>query len=126
MKIQTNLIAILAASLIVAAAAGFGMDAPSEMEPAVGLKMAMRKLWEAHITFTRNYIISALADLPDGDAVAKRLLKNQDDIGDAIKPCYGDDAGKKLSALLRDHILIATEVIPAAKGRAQSSVKAAG
>ena len=47
------------------------------MEPATGLKMAMRQLWEEHITFTRNYIISALADLPDGDAVAKRLLKNQ-------------------------------------------------
>ena len=75
----------------------------------------MRKLWEDHITYTRNYIISAVADLPDADAIAKRLLKNQDDIGDAIKPYYGDDAGKKLTALLRDHILIATEVVSAAK-----------
>lgn len=84
-------------------------------DPAVELKMEMRKLWEDHITYTRNYIISALADLPDGDAVATRLLKNQDDIGDAIKPYYGDAAGKKLSVLLRDHILIATEVVKAAK-----------
>lgn len=79
------------------------------------VRSATRKLWEDHITYTRNYIISALAGLPDGDAVAQRLLKNQDDIGDAIKPFYGDDAGKKLSALLRDHILIATEVVKAAK-----------
>ena len=83
---------------------------------AVETKMAMRKLWEDHITYTRNYIISALADLPDGDAVAQRLLKNQDDIGDAIKPFYGADAGNKLAALLRDHITIATEVVKAAKG----------
>lgn len=81
----------------------------------VELRMAMRKLWEDHITYTRNYIISALADLPDRDAVAKRLLKNQDDIGNAIKPYYGADAGKELASLLRDHILIATEVVKAAR-----------
>jgi hypothetical protein len=75
----------------------------------------MRKLWEDHITYTRNYIISALADLGDKDAVAKRLLKNQDDIGNAIKPYYGNDAGDKLAALLREHILIATKVVEAAK-----------
>jgi len=82
---------------------------------AVEVRMAMRKLWEEHIVYTRNYIVSALADLPDGDAVAQRLLKNQDDIGNAIKPYYGEAAGNKLAALLRDHITIATEVVKAAK-----------
>ena len=82
---------------------------------AVDLKMEMRKLWEDHITYTRNYIISSLAGLEDTGKVAERLLKNQDDIGDAIKPIYGPDAGKKLAALLRDHILVATEVVTAAK-----------
>jgi len=82
---------------------------------AVEVKMAMRKLWEDHITCTRNYIISELAGFPDRDAVAQRLLRNQDDIGNAIKPYYGDAAGKKLSVLLRDHILVATEVVKAAK-----------
>lgn len=79
------------------------------------LRLAMRKLWEDHITWTRNYIISALDNLGDGDKVAERLLKNQDDIGDAIKPYYGQAAGKKLAGLLREHILIATEVVKAAK-----------
>jgi hypothetical protein len=79
------------------------------------LRMGMRMLWEDHIVYTRNYIISALADLGDADAVAGRLLKNQDDIGDAIKPYYGEEAGKKLSMLLRDHIMIAAEVVKAAK-----------
>jgi hypothetical protein len=92
-----------------------GMSNTSMADPVVETRMAMRKLWEDHITYTRNYIISAVANLPDGDAVAGRLLKNQDDIGDAIKPYYGNDAGKKLTALLRDHILIATEVVTAAK-----------
>jgi hypothetical protein len=79
-------------------------------------RTAMRKLWEDHITYTRNYIISAVAGLPDTDAVATRLMRNQDDIGAAIKPYYGNAAGDKLAALLRDHITIATEVVKAAKG----------
>jgi len=91
---------------------------------AVDLRMAMRKLWEDHITYTRNYIISALADLEDAAKVAERLLKNQDDIGDAIKPIYGNDAGKKLAALLRDHILIAADIVKAAKSGDNNGVTA--
>lgn len=93
--------------------------ADTKAERAIELKMAMRKLWEDHITYTRNYIISALADLPDRDSVAKRLLQNQDDIGNAIKPFYGEQAGQKLAALLRDHIVIATEVVDAAKSNSK-------
>ncbi|GAB3351952.1 hypothetical protein [Lysobacter tyrosinilyticus] len=58
------------------------------------VRTAMRKLWEDHITYTRNYIISAFADLRDKDAIAKRLLANQNEIGTAIKPYYGDTAGR--------------------------------
>lgn len=88
----------------------------TKVTAAVELRMAMRQLWEEHITYTRNYIISAVAGLPDKDAVAQRLLRNQDDIGNAIKPYYGDAAGGKLTALLRDHIVVATEVVKAAQG----------
>lgn len=97
------------------AAPSVSMHEASKTAAAVEVKMAMRKLWEEHIVYTRNYIISALAGLPDGDAVAQRLLGNQDDIGNAIKPYYGEAAGNKLSALLRDHIMIATGVVKAAK-----------
>ncbi|HKF41491.1 MAG TPA: hypothetical protein VKG01_00180 [Thermoanaerobaculia bacterium] len=79
------------------------------------LKLAMRKLWEDHITWTRIFIISALGDLPDKAAATDRLLRNQTDIGDAIKPFYGDGAGTKLTGLLRDHILIAADIVTAAK-----------
>jgi hypothetical protein len=89
------------------------------------LRLAMRKLWEDHITYTRNYIISALAGLPDQDAVAKRLLANQDEIGAAIAPYYGDEAGAKLTGLLRDHITIATEIVAAAKSGDKAKLDAA-
>lgn len=91
-------------------------------QSAVELRMEMRRLWEEHITYTRNYIISALADLDDAGAIAGRLLKNQDDIGAAIKPLYGDEAGHKLAALLRDHITIAVDVVKAAKAGASTEL----
>ncbi|HEY5885628.1 MAG TPA: hypothetical protein VIT88_13130 [Pyrinomonadaceae bacterium] len=77
---------------------------------------AMRKLWEDHILWTRVFIISAVADLPDKTAATERLLKNQTDIGDAIKPYYGNAAGDKLTTLLKEHITTAAEVVTAAKG----------
>jgi len=76
---------------------------------------AMRKLWEDHITWTRLVIVSTFNDLPDLVPTVERLLQNQDDIGDAIKPFYGDEAGEQLTALLTDHILIAAEILQAAK-----------
>ncbi len=82
---------------------------------AENLHTAMRKLWEDHITWTRNVICCLVDNLPGADQAVKRLLKNQDDIGDAIKPYYGDDAGKKLAALLHDHITISADVVKSAK-----------
>jgi hypothetical protein len=75
----------------------------------------MRKLWEDHVTWTRLVIVSLSNDLSDSDPTVGRLLQNQQDIGDAIKPFYGDAAGEQLSALLTDHILIAADIIQAAK-----------
>src|SRR4029078_2123419 len=98
--------------------------APAATLSAVELNKDMRKLWEDHITFTRNFIISALAGLEDTPAVNERLLRNQDDIGSAIAPIYGEAAGKKLSALLRDHILIAADIVKAAKAKDDKGVGA--
>ncbi len=82
---------------------------------AQDLKTDMRKLWEDHITWTRAYIVSAAYDNKDADAVSKRLLKNQEDIGDAIKPYYGTEAGNKLTELLKTHITTAVDLVTAVK-----------
>jgi hypothetical protein len=100
-------LSILAALLLPAAASA---ASKSDM-----LRQDMRKLWEDHITWTRLFIVSALGDLPDKDATTKRLLQNQVDIGNAVKPFFGAEAGDKLTALLKDHILIAADIVTAAK-----------
>jgi hypothetical protein len=86
---------------------------------------AVRKLWEDHVTWTRLFIVSASADLPDLDATTARLLQNQQDIGDAVKPFYGEDAGNQLTALLREHILTAADLLSAAKAGDTAGVDAA-
>lgn len=79
------------------------------------LRTAMRKLWEDHVTWTRNVILNIMDGLPGTDQAVARLLQNQDDIGNAIKSYYGDDAGNKLSELLRVHITTAADLLKAAK-----------
>ena len=85
------------------------------------LRAAMRKLWEDHVTWTRNVIFCIIDGLPGTDQAVARLLKNQDDIGDAIKAFYGDDAGKKLTDLLRVHITTAADLLKAAKSDNKSA-----
>ena len=85
------------------------------MSASTSLRQAMRRLWMDHTVYTRLYITSALAGIPDAQTVAGRLLRNQEDIGNAIVPFYGKDAGKKLAELLKEHIMIAVDVVAAAK-----------
>jgi hypothetical protein len=79
------------------------------------LRSSMHKLWEDHVTWTRNVILNIMDDLPGKDQAVNRLLKNQDDIGNAIKPVYGDAAGNELTRLLREHITQAADLLNAAK-----------
>ena len=121
----------------------------SFMQSREPVRLALRQLWTDHIQWTRGYIVEAVDRTPisahlvpiagnaigdlatalggaiqilsAADAAAVRLLKNQEDIGDAIVPYYGADAGKKLTALLKEHILIAVNLIENAKANDQTA-----
>jgi hypothetical protein len=88
----------------------------------LALRNDMRRLWEDHITWTRLAIISLTTDAPDTEATVGRLLANQTDIGDAVKPFYGEAAGNELTRQLRLHILIAAEVVEAAQAGDQAKL----
>lgn len=78
------------------------------------VRIALRKLWSDHVIWTRQYIVAAVAGTPDAEAAAGRLLTNQEDIGAAIVPYYGQAAGDRLTELLKEHILIAVDLVAAA------------
>ncbi|MGH8958657.1 MAG: hypothetical protein ACRDVK_08265 [Acidimicrobiia bacterium] len=88
----------------------------------VEFTLAMRDLWTDHVAWTRLFIVSAVAGLPDTEATADRLLRNQADIGEAVAGFYGEEAGEALTALLRDHILVAADLVTAAKNGDQDAV----
>jgi hypothetical protein len=126
----TMLIAVFSALVALALSGGHAMTAGAatahhdhgKKPEAAALRMDMRRLWEDHVTWTRLAIISLTTNAPDTQATVARLLQNQDDIGDAIKPYYGDAAGTQLSSLLREHILIAADLIAAAMKGDQAAV----
>lgn len=82
----------------------------------------MRDLWVDHIVYTRQFIVDSADDLPSLNDTTNRLLKNQEDIGDAINPYYGEEAGSQLTELLNQHILIAADLVNAAKAGNDSAV----
>jgi hypothetical protein len=90
-------------------------SSPMLSQKSVALHANMRQLWEDHIMWTRLAIISLEGGTPDTNATVARLLRNQVDIGNAIKPFYGAKAGAALTRELKSHILIAADVIAAAK-----------
>ena len=115
-------ITVLTAALVFLFSAGHSAEAhasamtnPKLSAKAVALRSGMDKLWEDHITWTRIVIVDFAAGLPDLPTAEARLLRNQADIGNAIKPYYGRAAGNKLTRLLRTHILEAVPVLQAAK-----------
>jgi hypothetical protein len=115
----------VAAIALAAAACGSGQQseqsgsqaatAPAPSPKASALHDNMRVLWQDHGTWTRLAIVSFADNSLDLQPTQERLLANQTDIGNAVKPYYGNDAGNKLTALLQQHIQAATGVLKAAK-----------
>ena len=79
------------------------------------LRISLHDLWIEHIVWTRQYVVAAAADQPDAPFAAERLMKNQEDIGNAIKPFYGDQADNQLTSQLKEHITIAVDLLEVAK-----------
>ena len=118
----TALVALFSALAALAVSSGHDAHAHDGTSRAAGvtpkqvaLRSEMRRLWEDHITWTRLAIISLTTGSPDTQATVARLLRNQTDIGNAVKPFYGRAAGDELTRQLRAHIVIAAEVVAAAK-----------
>jgi hypothetical protein len=114
--VAAALAAFAAGSIASSSAASPSPAGESAITPkALAFHDAMRELWEAHGTWTERAIVDFVGGLPDTQLVVTRLLHNQTDIGNAVKPYYGAAAGNQLTALLKGHINAAVALLAAAK-----------
>lgn len=114
---RVSILVCIFMSAILPSNAQMDMDTKNtfKTESANELRTNLRALWEDHVMYTRNVILNIIDDLPGTNEAVARLLKNQDDIGNAIKPVYGEAPGKQLTDLLREHIVLAADLLKAAK-----------
>ncbi|MFJ8512501.1 hypothetical protein [Lysinibacillus xylanilyticus] len=77
--------------------------------------MAMNRiLWMEHVNWTRMTIISIVFGLPDLPFVQERLLQNATDLGNCLRPFYGDQIADRYAELIKEHLLIAAQLVTAA------------
>jgi hypothetical protein len=110
--VATAVAAGAAASIVASAAPARDRSISSR---ALAFHDEMRALWESHGTWTERAIVDFVGNLPDTSFAITRLLQNQTEIGDAVKPYYGTTGGDRLTALLKGHINAAVAVLRAAK-----------
>ena len=84
------------------------------------VRMLAQKLWIDHMWWTREYLIRYVNKLPDVDAVAARLLKNQDDLAQMFNLVY-PGSYDTVKRLLTEHIVIATELVSSMVNNAEAS-----
>jgi len=123
-----KLVATILAAVALTAAAGASASTVTPHRATVSAQAfhgTMDRLWEEHVAWTRMAIVSFAAGSPNLAATEARLLRNQTDIGNAIKPYYGAAAGRQLTGLLRTHILQAVAVLKAAKAGNKAQLNAA-
>lgn len=116
-------------------AAGAGSVAISTMDMSlhstkatskqIALYTAMAHLWAQHMEWTYATVVAFAQGSPALTPSLDRILQNQVDIGDAIKPFYGDKAGDQLTALLKEHIDDAVPVLTAAKAGDSAALRTA-
>jgi len=83
----------------------------------------MYVLWEQHVFWTRLLLVSISEGLNDLDPTQKRLLRNPVDIANIYRRYYGEEVGKKIENLLREHLVIGADIITALKNQNSTLAK---
>lgn len=86
------------------------------------LNNKIRQLWEEHIIWTRLTIINIVSNSPDTKLVSDRLLKNATDFAALFATFYGPVIANQFGELMRQHLLIAADLVNAAKKQDANAV----
>ncbi len=91
------------------------IDVYDEIDPVLSLSNELRSLWEEHTKWTHRVIMSLVFDLPDLQYATERLLRNPEDFAELFDDYYGNDFAQMFKSLLTDHLVIAADLVKAAK-----------
>lgn len=89
----------------------------------INLMNELRKLWTEHVMWTRLFIISALAELPDLEVTTDRLLRNPSDFAKVLEIFYGKQKADTFQNLLEEHLKIAASIVNSAKEQNAKAVE---
>lgn len=88
------------------------------------LMCTLQRLWIEHVLWTRAFIVSSAFKLPDLNDTTNRLLRNPADFASVLRMLYADSTARRFEELLREHLLIAAQLVNAAKaGDAQAAAQ---
>jgi len=121
---KSKFLLLIPAFIAVFAVSSFAQNPPHK-QSSCELQTDMRKLWEDHITWTRNVILNIIDDLPGTNQAVARLLQNQADIGNAFAVFYGQTVGDSITSLLTTHITTAADLLVALKTGDSAAIAAA-
>jgi len=69
-------------------------------------------------------IMGIVFGLPDLPVVQERLLRNATDLGNCLRPFYGDKIADRYAILIKEHLVLAAELVTAAaKGDAKKAAE---
>ena len=104
---------------------GSNNETESEREDSIlRLNEDMRLAWLNHVYWTRMYLMSAVADNAEQQAVEERLLETADEITDVFARYLPIATTRQLRNLLTEHIEIAGQIIQALKAKNMSDYDA--
>jgi hypothetical protein len=124
MNVQKPARRLLLVIMGIVAVASIGVaQRPTMTMSEVQLRLALRGAWEVHARWTRSYIVSLLADLPDSGRAKTRLFEGANDVADAMRPYCPVTAIPEMANLVRRNVLATGRA--AAASRAGDSLAAA-
>jgi len=131
MEKQKRQVAILrlTMALVLVGAFAFPVSNPyahsGKPDAKVVLRQEMQKLWTDQVFWMREYIVASTAGGEETSAIGERLLRNAEGFRFAISRFYGIENSDKFADLLKAHVLIAFDVIEAAKAGDKVRLEAA-
>lgn len=93
-------------------------------ENELWLNNQLRLLWEQHVFWTRLVISGIVFDSPDLEASNARLLRNPEDFAAVLGIFFGKETAARFAELFTEHLMIAGDLVTAAKNGDNAKVLA--